>query len=314
MTRSAKVIFAETGVAQARSLVSPDAIKMFRPQGALMSRLPTPQPLPPENRPKPWLANLQLNVVQATFVTTPTFDVVQLTKTAILNPNLIIIRISIQGMSGDKINGALQAHREYFLPLVIFAVIQPKVGQTISERLRPDLAIAKKVRAQLPESAQPAAAATGEVGLLKVAPDFPEPMFDALATQSLDLIMPGLDKFPLNRCGLFESNQAFIEAYMVGLNHEMAREMLWREFPADLRQTFFRQFWDKSDTPVRVRLPSRVGVAKGYSPDFRLGQTDFFRRCVASRGAGREPAVFCPARRPASQISEHGRVHAAGRA
>src|SRR5262249_2705933 len=68
--------------------------------------------------------------------------------------------------------------------------------------------------------------------------------------QSLDLIMPGLDKFPLNRCGLFECNQTFVEAYMVGLNHEMAREMLWREFPADLRQTFFRQFWDKRDTPA----------------------------------------------------------------
>ena len=224
-----------------------------------MSRLPMPQLLPPQNKPRPWLADLQLNVVQATIVTTPTFDVVQLTKTAILNPNLIIIRISIQGMGGDKINGALQAHREYFLPLVIFAVIQPKVGQTISEHLRPDFAIAKKIRAQLPESAQPAAAATGEVGLLKVAPDFPEPMFDALATQSLDLIMPGLDKFPLNRCGLFESNQAFIEAYMVGLNHEMSREMLWREFPADLRQTFFRQFWDKSDTPAgSAFLPAAV--------------------------------------------------------
>ena len=84
-------------------------------------------------------------------------------------------------------------------------------------------------------------------------------MFDALATQSLDLVMPGLDKFPLNRCGLFESNQAFIEAYMVGLNHEMSREMLWREFPADLRQTFFRQFWDKSDTPAgSAFLPAAV--------------------------------------------------------
>src|SRR5262249_20757785 len=73
---------------------------------------------------------------------------------------------------------------------------------------------------------------------------------DALAAQSLDFVMPGLDKFPVNRCGLFESNQTFIEAYMVGLNNEMAREMLWREFPADLRQTFFRQFWAKRDTPA----------------------------------------------------------------
>ena len=31
---------------------------------------------------------------------------------------------------------------------------------------------------------------------------------------------------------------------MVGLNHEMARELLWREYPTDQRGTYFRQFWD----------------------------------------------------------------------
>ena len=31
---------------------------------------------------------------------------------------------------------------------------------------------------------------------------------------------------------------------MVGLNHEMARELLWREYPTDQRGTCFRQFWD----------------------------------------------------------------------
>ena len=31
---------------------------------------------------------------------------------------------------------------------------------------------------------------------------------------------------------------------MVGLNHEFARELLWREFPTDQRGSPFRQFWD----------------------------------------------------------------------
>ncbi len=31
---------------------------------------------------------------------------------------------------------------------------------------------------------------------------------------------------------------------MVGLNHEMSRELLWRGFPTDQRGTYFRQFWD----------------------------------------------------------------------
>jgi hypothetical protein len=34
---------------------------------------------------------------------------------------------------------------------------------------------------------------------------------------------------------------------MAGLNHEMSRELLWREFPTDQRGTYFRQFWDVSD-------------------------------------------------------------------
>ena len=33
---------------------------------------------------------------------------------------------------------------------------------------------------------------------------------------------------------------------MVGLNHEMARELLWREYPTDQRGSYFRQFWDVS--------------------------------------------------------------------
>jgi hypothetical protein len=33
---------------------------------------------------------------------------------------------------------------------------------------------------------------------------------------------------------------------MVGLNHEMARELLWREYPTDQRASCFRQFWDVS--------------------------------------------------------------------
>jgi hypothetical protein len=40
------------------------------------------------------------------------------------------------------------------------------------------------------------------------------------------------------------TNTPFIESYMVGLNHEMSRELLWREYPTDQRGSYFRQFWD----------------------------------------------------------------------
>jgi hypothetical protein len=40
-----------------------------------------------------------------------------------------------------------------------------------------------------------------------------------------------------------KTNQRFVEAYMVGLNHEMGRELLWRGYPTDQRGTYFAHFW-----------------------------------------------------------------------
>jgi hypothetical protein len=34
---------------------------------------------------------------------------------------------------------------------------------------------------------------------------------------------------------------------MLGANHEMGSELLWREYPTDQRGSYFRQFWDSSD-------------------------------------------------------------------
>jgi hypothetical protein len=45
---------------------------------------------------------------------------------------------------------------------------------------------------------------------------------------------------------LLETNQKFVEAYMVGLNHEISRELLWNEYPTDQRGTYARQFWNST--------------------------------------------------------------------
>jgi hypothetical protein len=79
---------------------------------------------------------------------------------------------------------------------------------------------------------------------LFVQPSFERPMYVPLKEISNDWILPGLDNIPQNTIGLAVLNQRFIEAYMVGLNHEMTRELLWNEFPTDQRGTYFRQFWD----------------------------------------------------------------------
>jgi hypothetical protein len=82
-------------------------------------------------------------------------------------------------------------------------------------------------------------------------PVFAEPMYRALRDLSADFIAPNLSLVPNNTISLMETNQRFIEAYMVGLNDEMGRELLWREFPTDQRGSYFRQFWDVADTVNR---------------------------------------------------------------
>jgi len=76
------------------------------------------------------------------------------------------------------------------------------------------------------------------------APAFPQPMYEALRDLSQDYLLPGLEHVPPNTIQLLQTNAKFIESYMVGLNVEMGRELLWRDYPTDQRGTYFRQFWD----------------------------------------------------------------------
>jgi hypothetical protein len=66
--------------------------------------------------------------------------------------------------------------------------------------------------------------------------------------------VPNLRLIPPNTISLMVQNQPFIEAYMVGLNHEFGRELLWREYPTDQRPSTFRQFWDTSNYVDREGL------------------------------------------------------------
>lgn len=77
-------------------------------------------------------------------------------------------------------------------------------------------------------------------------PKINKPMYDDLKKISDELFLPNVNLIDHNSITLLETNQPFIESYMVGLNHEFARELLWREYPTDQRGSYFRQFWDVS--------------------------------------------------------------------
>jgi hypothetical protein len=59
--------------------------------------------------------------------------------------------------------------------------------------------------------------------------------------------LPGIDEIPNDSMTLVETNPRFVEAFMIGLNHEMNRELLWRGYPTDQRGTPFQHFWTWAD-------------------------------------------------------------------
>lgn len=88
-------------------------------------------------------------------------------------------------------------------------------------------------------------------------PVYDDPMYEKLLALPGEHFLPNIDKIPPNTITLLETNQRFIEAYMLGLNVAMASELLWREYPTDQRGSYFRQFWD----------PSGVLDREGLSPE-----------------------------------------------
>ena len=113
-----------------------------------------------------------------------------------------------------------------------------------------------------------------------------------------------------------ETNQRFIEAYMVGLNHEFARKLLWREYPTDQRGSYFRQFWSVGDTIDSEGLSHDALKEKLYDiPEIHRWAADFDARrsqqSHSSRSACRAASGADHPRRAAEEISQHGDLRAA---
>ncbi|HEV7921895.1 MAG TPA: hypothetical protein VGR02_13985 [Thermoanaerobaculia bacterium] len=124
-------------------------------------------------------------------------------------------------------------------PLNIAAVVTGTVAAvdpavTIPQRILGSIVLPDRIRAEIGEQFVEAMAY----------PEIDVPMYEPLKGISSELFLPHIDLIPQNSITLVETNQKFIEAYMVGLNHEFARELLWREYPTDQRGSYFRQFWD----------------------------------------------------------------------
>ena len=119
-------------------------------------------------------------------------------------------------------------------------------SQQVLSALTPGAAVENRVLAER-VSVSTAAAATGRedpIGELSVSISYPSGMVVPLARLAPDALLSGVGTMPSNTALSLATNPSAIAAYMVGLNHEITRELLWRGVPIDRRATPFTWFWD----------------------------------------------------------------------
>lgn len=78
-------------------------------------------------------------------------------------------------------------------------------------------------------------------------PELPFPLSRKLEVLAPDVFLPGVGVLPNDFIMAVQTNPRFVEALMLGANHEMGREMLWQGLPTDQRGTPFRHFWQRLD-------------------------------------------------------------------
>jgi hypothetical protein len=102
---------------------------------------------------------------------------------------------------------------------------------------------------------------------LAASPTFIDPLYEKLRAIDPELLLPGVGAIPDDTVGLCTVNAAFVEAFLVGANDELAREFLWREYPAQLGDTWLRTFWDA--IPAADQDPSEtvedIGPVSGWN-------------------------------------------------
>ena len=93
--------------------------------------------------------------------------------------------------------------------------------------------------------------ATGASGPRPIAwhPRFDQPIGVEVLRRWPEWVVPGMGELPDDTVTLLTPDRRFVAAFLAGANHEFARELLWRELPADRRGSCFVRFWP-SDPPA----------------------------------------------------------------
>ena len=155
----------------------------------------------------------------------------------------------------------------------------------IAEKIVPDKSFLARFNSKIPRNSAVAVTGSEVISPNSFNPFFPDPMFEPLGKLRQELFIPNLEKILPNSFALLQENSAFIESYMVGLNHELGAEYLWRGFPADLNATYFRQFWDMNDSSAWGADKFQITPVRTWKTSQKLGAN-------GPAGKMKDPLVF----------------------
>ncbi|SDS73717.1 DUF3892 domain-containing protein [Actinopolymorpha singaporensis] len=154
-----------------------------------------------------------------------------------------------------------------------------RIAGDVRQALLPDVTVTARVTSRLTGVDLADAELTDPLGQLLAPPRFGQPMSELLAELGQEHLLPGAGNVPLDTVTLLRANPAFVEAFLVGANHELGRELLWREFPTDRRATAFREFWDSRGADGTTGDTADIPPVAQWPGSAHLGQ-------VATTGAG----------------------------
>ncbi len=95
------------------------------------------------------------------------------------------------------------------------------VAAEIRSALRPAATLAAKLADRITAPGEPFAAGTVPAAL-QATPEFTEPLYERLRAIDPELLLPGVGAIPDNTVGLAYVNAAFVEAFLLGANGELA--------------------------------------------------------------------------------------------
>ena len=184
------------------------------------------------------------------------------------NTTTVNFRSAAKAHQGALLAAQSRADQEQEPPIALRGL-----ADAVREALDPEQPVTARVSARIEGVDLAGAGLPDPLGPLLAPPAFPQPMAELLTELGTDHLLPGVQNIPPDTVTLLCANGAFIEAFLVGANHELARELLWREFPTDRRATSFRHFWDARGTVLPGQEPVDIPPIRDWHRDQHLGRT-----------------------------------------